>query len=44
MPPSGGRSRQVDADELDAAIGRWLADQFSAGRVDAGRLAVAVDG
>jgi hypothetical protein len=44
MPPSGGRSRQVDADELDAAVGRWLLNQFSAGRVDAGQLAVAIDG
>lgn len=35
---------QVDADELDAAVGRWLADQFGAGRLDAGQLAVAVDG
>lgn len=36
--------KAVDADELDAAVGRWLADQFSAGRIDAGQLAVAVDG
>lgn len=34
----------VDADELDAAVGGWLAAQVAAGRIDGEAVAVAVDG